>query len=135
MSEYTEQCALFEWALRMEGRLPVLRLLHHIPNGGKRDKITGAQLRRAGVRAGVPDNCLPVSGRYAGDEGCGLYIELKTDRGRQSKEQREWARLLGEQGHLVMVERSWWSAARLIVEYLDHDPAAFGLDDRAATGD
>lgn len=52
---------LFTWAMwQQEGR-PELKLLYHVPNGGKRDKRTATALRRQGVKAGVPDLCLPVA--------------------------------------------------------------------------
>ena len=37
-TEDEEQIAVMSWAALMEGRYPELRLLHHIPNGGKRGK-------------------------------------------------------------------------------------------------
>ena len=45
-----------------------------IPNGEKRDKITGAKLKRLGVRAGVYDLAI------IGPHGIG-FIELKAPRG------------------------------------------------------
>ena len=73
MSESAEQSALFAWASQVSFSYPALRLLYAIPNGGARNKITAAILKREGVRAGVPDICLPVpSGAYHA-----LYIELK----------------------------------------------------------
>lgn len=127
MSEHTDQVALFEWAERMSERLPALRLMFHIPNGERRDKVTGARLKKAGVKRGVPDICLPIARRYVGDDWHGLYIEMKTKCGRQSKEQREWEQLLFEQGYLVVVVRSWWEAARLIVYYLGERLEDYGL--------
>ena len=82
MSEEQEQVALFKWAKLQENVYPALRLLYHIPNGGKRDKVTAARLKAAGVKAGVPDICLPVP---AG--GCnGLYIEMKYGNSKPSPE-------------------------------------------------
>ena len=73
MSEHDEQSAIFEWAALMQGAYPELGLLFAIPNGGKRDKATAGKLKAEGVKAGVPDMCLPVSnGKYHG-----LFIELK----------------------------------------------------------
>ena len=70
-TEEQEQRLLLAWAART-GR-PELRLLHAIPNGGKRLKSEAARLQAMGVKPGVPDLCLPVPrGKYHG-----LYIELK----------------------------------------------------------
>ena len=72
---------------------PELALLHHIPNGGHRARKTARDLARSGVRAGVPDYCLPVARGGAH----GLYLELKRlHGGRVSPEQREWLRVHGQ---------------------------------------
>ena len=71
--ESGHQEALFSWAAYQTQRMPELEYLHHVPNGGKRDKATAIALKRQGVKAGVPDIHLPVAkGSYHG-----LYIELK----------------------------------------------------------
>lgn len=46
-SEHAEQVALFGWAVFASVRWPELALLHAIPNGGHRNKITAARLARA----------------------------------------------------------------------------------------
>lgn len=58
--ESGHQEALFEWAAYHMDCMPELEYMHHIPNGGKRDKRTAVALKRQGVKAGVPDICLPV---------------------------------------------------------------------------
>ncbi len=40
------QEALFIWAAYNMGRMPDLEYMHHVPNGGKRDRTTGAALKR-----------------------------------------------------------------------------------------
>lgn len=71
--EENEQIALFRWAAYEKSVYPELEYMFHIPNGGVRNKATGGKLKAAGVKAGVPDICLPLPcKRYAG-----LYIELK----------------------------------------------------------
>lgn len=55
--------------------------MHHIPNGGEREKSVAATLKAEGVKAGVWDIFLPVACRgYHG-----LYIEMKKP-GRQLDE-------------------------------------------------
>ena len=54
-SESQEQKALFQWAGLAEQKYPELKLLHHIPNGGIRDIRTAANLKKEGVKRGVPD--------------------------------------------------------------------------------
>lgn len=61
-------------------------LLHHSPNGGKRDAAEAAKFKRMGVRAGFPDLILlvPRHGYIC------LAIELKAQTGRQSEFQKRW---------------------------------------------
>lgn len=39
--ERSEQIMLIEWAELMQRRIPALKWLYHVPNGGKRDPVTG----------------------------------------------------------------------------------------------
>ena len=70
--EDREQEAVIQWAFYEAGRLPGVDLIYAIPNGGSRNKIEAAHLKRQGVKAGVPDLFLPVArqGKH------GLYIEI-----------------------------------------------------------
>jgi hypothetical protein len=123
MSEYTEQVALFDWAMWHEYRAPELRMLFAIPNGEKRDAVTGARLKRAGVKPGVPDICLPVPR----DGHCALWIELKAPGGRVRASQTAWIERLREQGHEAVVCVGWHEAARQICVYLGIEPHDLGL--------
>lgn len=63
--EHSEQVSLFRWWKLRYRDHPAL--LFAIPNGGARDRITGKRLKDEGVRAGIPDICLPwPSGGYHG---------------------------------------------------------------------
>ena len=94
-TEAQEQITLMNWAALQSGKYPELKLLYHVPNGGSRNKAEAGRLRAEGVKAGVPDLCLPVPrGGYHG-----LYIELKRQRGgRASDNQVEWLDALSKQG-------------------------------------
>lgn len=98
--------------------MPELRLLHAIPNGGHRNKITAAKLKAEGVKAGVPDICLPVArGQYHG-----LYIELKTQQGKLSVRQQTWLADLNDQGFKALLCRGWTTARQAIETYLTLTP-------------
>ena len=114
-TESGAQEMLFTWAMwQQEGR-PELKLLYHVPNGGKRDATTGRALKRQGVKAGVPDLCLSVArGGYHG-----LYIELKAGKNTTSPKQKEWINDLGQQGYYAAVCRGWEEAKETIENYLD----------------
>lgn len=116
-TEEAEQTCLFRWAHYMSiETCKELKLLHAIPNGGLRSKTEAARMKAAGVRAGVPDICLPVARK----ECHGLYIELKRrDGGRISPEQMSWMYDLTAQGYRCMVCKGWEEAAREIAEYMD----------------
>ncbi|MCF0163205.1 MAG: VRR-NUC domain-containing protein [Fusobacterium necrophorum] len=114
MTEGEEQRALFDWANLAQQKYPELKFMHHIPNGGRRDIKTAYVLKRQGVKAGVPDIFLPV----ARNNFHGLYIELKTDVGKTSKEQRIWIKGLTELGYKAVVCHGWVKARETIEEYL-----------------
>ena len=113
-SEAEEQEALFRWAAWAEAQHPELRLLFHIPNGGKRDKREAARLQAQGVKSGVPDLFLPVPrhGRH------GLWIELKIHGGKASMNQCQWIGDLREQGYDVYVCYGWEDAKGVLEAYL-----------------
>ena len=118
LGEHAEQAALFRWAEFARSRLPELVLLHAIPNGGHRHKATAARLKAEGVKRGVPDLCLPVARNGAH----GLYIELKSERGKPTPEQLGWIRALRRQGYAAEVCRGWESARSMIEHYLTASP-------------
>lgn len=112
--EATEQTTLFDWARAARYEFPALDLLYHIPNGGKRNASEAAHLKRQGVKAGVPDLCLPVArGKYHG-----LYIELKYGRNKPSSNQTYWICALRAQGYAAEVCYGWQQAADVIEKYL-----------------
>ena len=114
--ESGHQEALFSWAAYNVGRMPELEYMHHIPNGGKRDKATAIALKRQGVKAGVPDVYLPAPrGEYHG-----LYIELKAGNNTTTQNQRSWLKFLRQQGYYTAVCYGWQLAADLIERYLLH---------------
>lgn len=117
-TEDQEQIALVNWARMQEKKYPELRLLFHIPNGGSRGKAEAGRFRAMGVRAGVPDLCLPVPvGGYNG-----LYIELKrTQGGRVSKDQAAWLDALQRRGYRAVVCYGWEEAASEILAYVRMD--------------
>lgn len=91
--------------------------LFAIPNGGQRHAITAAKLKREGVRRGVPDLFLPVANATATYSG--LFIELKTPKGRPTKEQKEWVEFLNTQNFLAKFAYGLDDAMQIIKDYLD----------------
>ena len=113
--ERDEQETLFRWAAYAAGRWPALKLMYHVPNGGSRDVREARRMKGQGVKAGVPDICLPAArGGYHG-----LYIELKRPRGgRVSEAQGEWIEALRREGYRAEVCAGFDQARAVIEEYL-----------------
>ena len=113
-TEEEEQTVVMHWAAMAAGRWPELRLLFHIPNGGKRLKTEAARFRAAGVRSGVPDLFLPCArGGYHG-----LWIEMKAVGGRVSREQEQWRKDLLEQRYMCAVCYGADAAIATIEKYM-----------------
>lgn len=118
MSEHAEQVALFQWASMAVATMPELELMFAIPNGGARSKVTGAMLKAEGVRAGVPDICLPVS-RHGFNA---LYIELKAKGGRMQQNQVDWQQRLNDAGNMAVTCTGWEAARECVEHYLSGKP-------------
>lgn len=113
-SEENEQIFLFQWAEFAASKYEELKLMYHVPNEGKRSQLTGARLRQAGLKSGVPDVCLPTAhGGYIG-----LYIEMKVRPNKPTENQKHWLRALRDAGHLTAVCYTWEEAKNLIEEYI-----------------
>lgn len=101
-SEDTEQMSVMDWARWNQNAHPELELLHHCPNGGSRNKAEAVKLKQMGVKAGIPDLCLPVPmGVYSG-----LYIEMKYDTGRLEDSQKKM--LKGTGGSRTLLHSLLW---------------------------
>lgn len=79
----------------------VYELTWATPNGGKRDIITASILKKEGVKAGVPDIfvAMPSNGYH------GLFIEMKTDVGKLSTEQKKMLKRLEAAGYKTSIIR------------------------------
>lgn len=111
--EHNIQCACVRW---FNYQWPEYRgLLFAVPNGGARSKATAGKLKAEGVVAGVADLillvprntnpkktpygeiCIEIDGQIPEIWYHALCIEMKTEKGRQSPEQKEWqAKVEGE---------------------------------------
>lgn len=113
-SEDTEQERVINWCGYNADRHPELKLIYHIPNGGSRNELEAANLKRQGVKAGVPDLALPVAlnGHH------GLYIEMKFGKNTTTKKQEWWLEQLTKQGYKTAVCYGADEAIETLKEYI-----------------
>lgn len=112
--EHRIQTACVRWFRLKHPRLAAR--LFAVPNGGRRDGITGARLKEEGVLAGVADLILlvPNADYHA------LLIEMKTPKGSQSESQKAWQRAVaGNDDYMYVVCRSLEGFIKTIEEYLN----------------
>lgn len=108
-SERYEQIVAVTW-LRKHGIV-----VHHSPNGGRRDAREGAAFKAMGVSAGFPDLTLP----YARNGYHGLYIEVKTViGGRLQESQIEWGEFLKNQGYAWYEAKGAVEVVQIVCDYL-----------------
>ena len=113
--ESVEQTNLFRWAAYEQGKYPELKLMYHIPNGGSRNRLEAANLKKQGVKSGVPDSCLPAArGTYHG-----LHSEMKSVRNKATENQKQWLSDLNEQGYCTVLCYGWNAASEVITNYLE----------------
>lgn len=91
------------------------KLLFAVPNGGSRNKIEAANMKRQGVAAGVADVILLVPKKGFAS----LCIEFKTKTGRQSDEQKEFQFQAEKCGSKYVVVRSVEQGIREVKEYIE----------------
>lgn len=106
--EHQEQKALIKWCEYMGAPY---NLIFAIPNGGHRHKAVAAKLKAEGVKSGVPDLFLPVAawGKH------GLFIEMKSENGKVTDNQKRWIEALILQDYEPIVCYSF-DEARLEIE-------------------
>ena len=112
--ELAAQIALFELAALLETQCPGLELMFHVPNEGKRSVYTGAELKRAGLKKGVPDVMLPVARKKYN----GLAIELKAGSNKPTEDQKKWLTGLAKEGWLCYVCWGYEAAAAVLSDYM-----------------
>jgi hypothetical protein len=89
-------------------------LVAAIPNGGFRRASEAIKLKSEGVVAGMPDLMILEPSRAF----CGLFIEMKTEDGIVSQEQKNIHAQLSVRGYAVHTCRSYESAKKIVLEYL-----------------
>ncbi|WP_195948134.1 VRR-NUC domain-containing protein [Paraclostridium bifermentans] len=113
-SESSEQILLIQWCDVQSCKYPELKMIFAIPNGGSRHKLEAINLKRSGVKAGVPDLFLPrPNGKYHG-----LFIEMKYGKNKTTRNQDEWIKNLDKQGYKAVVCFGFEEAKEEILKYI-----------------
>lgn len=116
-----QQALLCALARDIRPTYPLIDLIYHIPNGGKRGgnqrdaQIEGARMKALGVKRGVPDLHLPIPMQGYGS----LYIEMKKPKdGALSTYQKERIAMLTQTLNFVAVIDDWEVGLQLVKDYL-----------------
>lgn len=110
--EHRIQTVMVDW---FRAKYPKMQHnLFAVPNGGRRDAVTGAMLKAEGVLAGVADLILLKSNRNYG----ALLIETKTRKGKQRDSQKEWESKITKDGYKYVIVRSLDDFMREVKSYL-----------------
>ena len=112
--EAIEQEKVIKWARDNENNYPFLWLLHSSLNGVKLSKNQAGRAKTQGMLSGVPDLFLPVPRKNFH----GLYIEMKSEKGRVSVSQSRFLSVTNELGYQSIVCYSSEDAIEKINEYL-----------------
>ena len=90
-------------------------LIYAIPNGGSRNVIEAANLKREGVLAGVADVHIPVrSGKYFS-----FFIEFKVGKNSQTPAQKEFQNKVTVFGNKYEVCRSFDEFKKMVDAYIE----------------
>jgi hypothetical protein len=90
------------------------RMIFAVPNGGHRNAREAAIMKAEGVTAGVADVILLIGN---GTYNC-LCIEFKTEKGKQTKLQKEWQKEAENAGNKYVICRSIDNFIHEIKNYL-----------------
>ena len=111
LSEHEQQKLVFKWA---EKYPEIYKTMFAVPNGGLRNKSVAIKLKQEGVKSGIPDIqiCLMRKGKG------GMFIELKTQKGRVSPTQQDWIKRLNDNGYHAIVAYGYEQAIQEIKNYV-----------------
>jgi hypothetical protein len=112
--ESSHQKAFFSWL----SYYPRIRYsTFHIPNGGYRNKIEAANLKKSGVLSGVPDVFVAIPSMAFS----GLFIEFKAGKNKLTDNQRSMIDRLVKDGYECKICYSWFEARDMLKEYFGKD--------------
>jgi len=111
--EAAEQAALVQWVRLAYPKIMIVASA----NGGSRNMLEAKNLKRTGVTAGWPDLFIACArGKYHG-----MFIEMKSKKGRLTKLQKDCLEYLNEQNYYAVVCYGFEPAKEMIRHYLHYN--------------
>lgn len=114
MNEHEIQKAIIKHCKTMAIVHDCYKFIYAVPNGGQRDVRVAKKLKAEGVLAGVSDLVIP----WASHPYHGAYIEVKTENGRLSDNQKEFLRAMAGRGYYAVTVYGLADAIEVIDNYL-----------------
>lgn len=111
-AETLEQITAMEW-LRWK-HPKIAKVTFHIPNERKQNKVFGLVMAHMGVISGVPDLFMA----YASQGFYGMFIEMKSKKGKLTNHQKNMIGLLTDNNYLVKVAYGSEQAIQIMSAYL-----------------
>lgn len=113
--EFDNQSAYFQILALKEKEHPMLKFIFAMQSGAYLSIRTRMKEKRAGMKKGVPDVCIPIQSNGFG----GAYIENKSTKGRLKPEQKEFIEHLEKNNYCVKVCYSLDDAIHFTEQYLN----------------
>lgn len=112
--EENSQIELFKWIELASKKLPLLKYVFHIPNGGLRHVVVAIRLKQMGTMPGVFDIACPVpKNGYTS-----LWIEMKSGKKGLTENQKNFKSMMEEMNALCLVCYSAKEAKDALMGYL-----------------
>lgn len=102
--EFLLQCQIVA-LLRFQGFL-----VFSVPNGGSRNYLEAVNLKRSGLMAGSSDLIIVLQKQV-------VFVELKTDKGKQQETQKKFEKEVIKRGHSYLLWRNLKDCQDFINEY------------------
>jgi len=116
-SEHEVHASIVQW---LEFALPPGSIFHHSPNEGRHHVRYRMKLKKMGLCAGWPDLELLVPIDYWFNPAWGpLYMEVKNEKGKLTKNQKQVLELLDKAGGHVSVVRSIDDASNFLSQFVE----------------
>lgn len=113
ISEASLQSSCIKW---FRGKYPKLwNILFAVPNGGGRNPVEGANLKRQGVVMGVADLILLIPKKGVGGVLC---LELKVGYNKQSEFQKNFEKIATSFGNEYVIVRTLEEFSNVVDKYI-----------------